>query len=504
MDVIVAALPIVLTLALLVVPAPAWVAPGAGLVAALLAGLLWFRTAPAELAGAFGAGMGTLVEVLGIIAGGILLSRVMDRGGAQQRIAAWLSAGGGPTVSSALLMVSGVVPFLESVTGFGVSVMIGLPLLLSLGFTPVRAATLALLGLAVAPWGSMAPGTLLGSGIAGVSLLDLGLASGVFNVLAFAGSGAVAAVVAGRGGAELARSAGNAARGNDPERTGSTGLPRSAYAVWIVTGLVSGLALAGLVLGANLLLGTAVAGAVGSLLMSALWALVISRGRLGPTPWRALTPYLVLLIGTITGQMVERFLLPNALGAVIGSPALWSTVGALSGIVVLSLDRDHRGRLPRETWRMWRGTAVPTGLYLLLGYAVSGGGLAQSLAGALTALGAGYLFLVPWIGGLGGYITASNTGANSMFGGTQTASAHALGVDPLWVMASQNAAAGLGTLTSPARIELAYLLALPHQRPDMPGPAVTRGNMLRVTMPYVLACILVWAVATMLWMPATG
>ncbi|MCY1158123.1 MAG: L-lactate permease [Citricoccus sp.] len=505
MDVIMAALPIVLTLALLVVPAPAWVAPGAGLVTALLAGLLWFHTAPAELAGAFAAGMGTLVEVLGIIAGGILLSRVMDRGGAQQRIAGWLSAGGGPTVASALLMVSGVVPFLESVTGFGVSVMIGLPLLLSLGFTPVRAATLALLGLAVAPWGSMAPGTLLGSGIAGVSLLDLGLASGVFNVLAFAGSGAVAAVVAGRGAAELARrDAAHAAGGNGSDRSGGAGPPRSAYAVWIATGLVSGLALAGLVLGANLLLGTAVAGAVGSLLMSALWALVINRGRLGPTPWRALTPYLVLLVGTITGQMVERFLVPGPLGAVIGSPALWSTVGALSGIVVLSLDRAHRAGLPRETWRMWRGTAVPTGLYLLLGYAVSGGGLAQSLAGALTVLGAGYLFLVPWIGGLGGYITASNTGANSMFGGTQTASAHALGVDPLWVMASQNAAAGLGTLTSPARIELAYLLALSHQRADMPGPTVTRGNMLRVTMPYVLACIVLWAVATTLWVPAAG
>jgi lactate permease len=504
-DVLVAALPIVLTLALLMVPAPAWVAPGAGLVAAVLAGLLWFGTAPAELAAAFGAGMGTLVEVLGIIAGGILLSRVMDRSGAQLRIAAWLSAGGGPTVASALLMVSGVVPFMESVTGFGVSVMIGLPLLLSLGFTPVRAATLALLGLAVAPWGSMAPGTLLGAEIAGVSLLELGLASGVFNVLAFAGSGAVAAVVAGRGAAELARAgAGNGVGGNGSEGTEGAGVPRSAYAVWIATGLASGLALAGLVLGANLLLGTAVAGAVGSLLMAATWALVISRGRLGPTPWRALTPYLVLLVGTIAGQMVERFLLPGGLGAVIGSPALWSTIGALSGIVVLALDRDHRWRLPRETWRMWLGTAVPTGLYLLLGYAVSGGGLAASLAGALTALGAGYLFLVPWIGGLGGYITASNTGANSMFGGTQTAAAHSLGVDPLWVMASQNAAAGLGTLTSPARIELAYRLAAPHQRADLPGPAVTRGNMLRITMPYVLGCILVWAVATLLWTPATG
>jgi lactate permease len=256
-----------------------------------------------------------------------------------------------------------------------------------------------------------------------------------------------------------------------------------------------------LVLAANLAFGTAVAGAVATLVMSAGWAGVISRGRMGPVPARALVPYLVLLGGTIIGQLLEGLLPPGGFGAVLGSPALWSITGALVGVVVLSMGREHRRRLPREVRRTWLQVAAPTGLYLVLGSAVSGGGLAEALATALTGLGQTYLFLVPVVGGLGGYITASGTGANAMFGGTQDAAAHALGMDPLWMMASQNVAAGLACLASPARIELAYRIAGPLQRKDTPGPVLTRGALVARTLPFVLACLVLWGIGNMLWMP---
>lgn len=480
-----AAVPIVLTLTLLLVPAPSWVAPGTGLISAVMVGLAWFGTPVAEVASAFGESFWTLIEVLAIIAGGILLSRVMDRTGAQQKLARWLSAGGGPTVVSALLMTHGVVPFMETVTGFGVAVIIGLPLLLSLGFTPLRAASLSLVALMVGPWGSMGPGTLLGSQIAGVTLDDLGMASGVLNVIAFLGSGAVAAVIAGRG----------SPTSEDRPRPGD-------YGGWIGMGLASGVVLSVLVLAANLVFGTAVAGAVATLVMSAGWAGVISRGRMGPVPARALAPYLVLLVGTILGQLLERLLPLGGFGAVLGSPALWSITGALIGIVVLSMDKGHRWRLPGEITRMWLQVAAPTGLYLVLGTAVSGGGLAEALATALSGLGQTYLFLVPLLGGLGGYITASGVGANAMFGGTQDAAANALGKDPLWMMASQNVAAGLACLASPARIELAYQIAGPHQHQDTPGPALTRAALVARTLPFVLVCLTLWGIGNLLWMPA--
>jgi lactate permease len=313
------------------------------------------------------------------------------------------------------------------------------------------------------------------------------VASGVLNIIAFLGSGAVAAVIAGRG-----------------LPTSDDGCRPVDYGSWIGVGLASGVALSALVLAANLAFGTAVAGAVATLVMSAGWAGVINRGRMGPVPARALVPYSVLLVGTAVGQFLEGLLPLGGLGAVLGSPALWSSTGALVGVVVLSMDRGHRRRLPREVRRTWLQVAVPTGLYLVLGTVVSGGGLAEALAEALTGLGRTYLFLVPLLGGLGGYITASGTGANAMFGGTQDAAAHALGMDPLWMMASQNVAAGLACLASPARIELAYRIAGPHQRKDTPGPALHRGALVARTLPFVLVCLALWGIGNMLWMPATG
>ena len=71
-------------------------------------------------------------------------------------------------------------------------------------------------------------------------------------------------------------------------------------------------------------------------------------------------------------------------------------------------------------------------------------------------------------------------------------------------MAGQNSAAGLGCLTSPARIELAYRLAREEDHQDHPGPRVTRGNLLRVTLPFFLACVVLWGVACLWFLPTTG
>src|SRR5699024_11017277 len=123
-----------------------------------------------------GGSMATMLPVLAIIAGGVTLARVMDRTGAQKQLADWLAAGGA-SLSSALMMANGVVPFMESVTGFGVSLIIGLPLTLAFGFTAYRAALITLMGIVIGPWGSMGPGTLLGAELAGETFMDLGVAT---------------------------------------------------------------------------------------------------------------------------------------------------------------------------------------------------------------------------------------------------------------------------------------------------------------------------------------
>ena len=65
-------------------------------------------------------------------------------------------------------------------------------------------------------------------------------------------------------------------------------------------------------------------------------------------------------------------------------------------------------------------------------------------------------------------------------------------------------AAGLACLASPARIELAYRMAGPHQRRDTPGPALTRGALVARTLPFVLVCLVLWGLGNLLWLPTAG
>lgn len=485
MGLVMAVLPILITLGLLATPRVSGIVPP--LVGTIAAGgiALWYFGAPSsDLITAWNDTFWTLVKVLAIIGGGVLLSRVMDRTGAQRRLADWLAAGG-PTVASALLMSHGVVPFMETVTGFGVSVLIGLPLLLSFGFTPYRAALLTLLGLMIGPWGSMGPGTLVAAQQAEVPLTDMGLSSGWMNIVAFLVSGVASALVAG-GGYSTTRA--------------SLGRKLS----WAGLGAVSGIVLWGLTLTANLLLGTPVAGAVATLVMSVLWLLIIRRGRLAPGPGRSLVPYLALLGGTVFGQILYRSVELGAIGEVLASPALWSTTAAVSSLTFLTIERTDLRRLPREALLMWWQVAIPTALYVLLGVMMSGGGLAEIIAETLTQLGAVYLFVMPFVAGLSGYITASGTGANAMFGPTQVAAAQGLGVSPLWTMAAQNSAAGWSIIASPARIELAYRLAQPYQREETDGPAVSRGALLKVLLPVVLGSLVIYGIITVIFLPMTG
>src|SRR5690625_3401985 len=246
-----AVLPVLLTLGLLALPRiSAALPPLLGTLAAGVVAVTYFAAPVQSLVSAWNDTFWTLIKVLAIIGGGVLLSGVMDRTGAPRRLAGWLAAGG-PGVASALLLAHGVVPFLETVTGFGVSVLIGLPLLLSFGFTPYRAALLTLLGLMIGPWGSMGPGTLIAADAAGASLTDMGLVSGWMNIIPFVVSGIAVSVIAGNG-------------------YTTTTLSRSQKIGWAGIATASGLILWGFTMLANLLLGTPVAGAVSTMIMSVI------------------------------------------------------------------------------------------------------------------------------------------------------------------------------------------------------------------------------------------
>ena len=287
-----AATPIVVAMALFLARRKATTMAGCSLASGVLAAIFFFPTPLGDLLKA-GAMFGpTIAEVLLILFGGVLLSRITTETGAMDRISSWLQQSASNRQAGTVLVVFGLVPFAESVTGFGIGVTVGVPLLLQLGHSVRHSAVLSLLGLVAVPWGALGPGTLVAADLAGLTLFDVGVRSAVMTLPVVLGAGITAWLVL---------------------RAES---PRPGRLLAHLLG--SAVLLNGGILAANLLMGTPPAGIVGSLLVLAVHLLAFRIiGSLVPAGHglrMALLPYGVLTVraagcpgadlgpGTLTAQ----------------------------------------------------------------------------------------------------------------------------------------------------------------------------------------------------------
>ncbi|GEQ76847.1 hypothetical protein CTTA_3852 [Comamonas testosteroni] len=373
-----------------------------------------------------------LLEVLLIVAGGLLLSEVLRASGAQKALADWLLARAGSGTGAVLLVVHGITPFAESVTGFGVGVTIGIPLLAHFGLSPRKVVLIGLLGLCAVPWGSMGPGTLVAATMAGLPFKELGQASALVSVIPFVITGMAAALA------------------SAPGRRWPA----------LLQGLLSGLSLTAAVALMNTLAGTAPAGALGALVVVGwhLLRLRVSRAdadkpSLSAPGRRALAAYALLLGGVLAAAALLRTLDLPAAWHGLASPGLWLLVAA----VFFTRGRPARPSLAK-VWRSWLQVAPVTALFIVLGVLMAVSGMAAQLAQALAGSGSLYLLAAPFVGALGGFVTGSNTGANAMFAATQAEIAHALGAPLLPFMAVHNVSASLLLMASPGKVEMAVQL----------------------------------------------
>jgi lactate permease len=242
---------------------------GAGLLVALAGALLWPGFEAAGLLRAFVEGFETIGRVLYVLVGGLLLFNVLSEGGAVDRVSRFLTEVEPDRSALALLVVLGAAPFFESITGFGVAVVISAPILLSAGFAPLKAAALASWGQLAVPWGALGVGTLIGADLAGLTFEELSDASAWLSLPLFPVYGIATLMLAG----------------------GLAGVKRRGFEALFVS-LAAGLG----VLASSLYLVPELAGAIGGLV--AVGAFLLPRaGRLRglEIPIRALAPYGVLL-----------------------------------------------------------------------------------------------------------------------------------------------------------------------------------------------------------------
>ena len=411
---------------------PAPLAGAASLATAVFGTLVWPGLRAAAVPGALFGGLGTSAQVLYVLFGGLLLYNLLSAGGAVDDVSRFLGRLEPDRVSLAAVVVVGVAPFFESVTGFGVAVVISAPILLAAGFAPLRAAVLATWGQCAVPWGALGVGTVIGAHLAGMDFGVLSDSSALLSLPLFPVYGLAAVALA----------------------DGSSGVRRrGAEAVGL--GLVAALG----TLLTSVYLVPELSGAVGGLAATAIF-LACRRRRLAGIPVRALLPYaflLALLAAANSIGALRSFL--EELGPIFDGPGLPLLVSGVFAAVVFGLGGNQIGAATWRTASQWLPTAGAVLTFVLAGEVVAGSGAAGLLARGAESLGGLFPAVSPVLAALGGALTGSNAASNALFMPLQVEAARGLDLSTGLTAAVQNVAGSHASMLSPQRLVLAATAA---------------------------------------------
>jgi lactate permease len=376
-----------------------------------------------------------------------------------------------------LMLVLGVAPFVESVSGFGLGIVVVIPILAALELQPLQAAMLGMLSQVNVPWGALAVGTALGAQLTGLPTTLLGADTALLMVPVPIIMGFMALLL--RGGK-------NALRRWWPVALGaSLILSLGEYGFSLLPGpelagvLASALSL-GFLAGLSTYLGhrhhvvpkgifltedqTSQTTPAQSLSLEGKYTWFPSF-RLAITPYAMLTCFL----------LISRLVLPlriwlQANGvvnvpiihldfALLFEPGFWILLTTLLTIPLLGLSGIAVQQALFDAWKQFVPGAITILCFLTAAEIMRASGMTLTLGTAAAKLGNGYVWFVPWIGALGGWLTGSNTGGNALFAQLQQVTGAKAGLSTLWVIAAQNGAGSLATMISPARITLAATAA---------------------------------------------
>lgn len=444
----VAALPLAIVLLGMVALGRSAVQSGlAGLLAAVALAVFAFDVAPLGrgemLAGAGLEAVHATATILWIILPALLLYEFQDRTGAIARIRDALTGLTEDRRIQAILIAWFFGLFIEGAAGFGTPVALGAPLLAGLGYPPVRAVVLALLGHAAGvSFGAVGTPTLAQLEISGLS--PTALAGTVAMMHALLGSVLLLVMVrlAGEGPLSRADICWSLAA------AGCFFLPSVALGAFIGPELPS--------------LGGALLGSVGFI--------AFYRWRRGGQPMAArglvpdLAPYLVIVALVLATRLigpVNEALRAVALGwswrAFSGvfeplyHPGTLLLLG-LAGAAVITRRTGSFAPAARAALRRLVPVAAALLVMLALSRLMVHSGMIRTLAEAAALTGGAWPLLSPAIGVLGTFITGSATASNILFTSLQLSAASALSLPPVVMTAAQGFGSAIGNVIAPHNI----------------------------------------------------
>ncbi|MET1078335.1 MAG: L-lactate permease [Pseudomonas sp.] len=421
---------------------------GIALAALLIALDSRFELQASRLLEALGATAILTLSAALVIVPGLYLNATLRGQGILDDLVEWIQALPLSAEHKALMLLLGLLPAIEALTGFGVSLFLGVPIFFRL-FAADQAYRLSMLGMNIMPWGTLALATVVGASLSGTALTPLGSRTALTSALVFPLIGLVALFVI--GGVALLRK-------------------QALWALAIGGGLSAALYLF------NRLGLTETAGILAGALMGLLAFLCFRRrSETAPTPpnpaararkfWMFL-PYvlvLVLILLTRTVPVLHDFL---AQAWVLSSARIKLSVLASPGIVLALVCLFLQWLRPatidhRALWSRVRIACLGLLCFILLAQVMNAAGMVAAISTALqqwTGDARMLLLLAPALGMFSGFITGSNLSGNALLINVQQQIGEQSGQGLLFA-ALQNSAAGHSVFTSLPIIVLIMTIA---------------------------------------------
>lgn len=334
-------------------------------------------------------------------------------------------------------------PFAESVTGFGVGLVVALAMLRPLGLPPAHAAALGLFSQMLAPWGALGVGTRVGAELIGVPFAELGTASAALMVVVLP----CLLPVFWR----LIHGAGLTSSLTDRARD---------VALMLV--------LAGLLWLTNRYVAPELGGGLATaVLLVAVEARRLPRDSAGLSRLLALLwPYVVLVGGLMATRLVPplsdwtaNWLVLDPFGGLAPMPLLRHPSTWLVAIALVMLAGLPRGRALAVAGPALRAALVPMAATLvfveLAAFMAASGGAAAFGQAWQAVAGSAAVLAVPVLGAATGMLTGSNTASNALMMNIQVNLASGSGLPLIAAAAVQVVAGSVCTLLTPGRIVLA-------------------------------------------------
>lgn len=434
--VLIACLPLGLTLFYFAIGLPGWQTGLLTLLATLFFALSTFQMRGAAFAKAsLNAGTTTLTT-LAIVLPALLLAALVERSGGGRLLAENLPRSERPLV--VLFLVVGLSPLLEAVCGFGTGIVVTVPLFLSLDLPPRTAALLGLLGESTTAFASMGNAIGLEASLTGLSSQALGMETAIlvfpFSLLC------VCLALWLTGGTHALRQWGLVAAG---------AASLLAFGEWLWSAS----------------LGADSAGMLSALVTGGfLWGLLSWRQEKAVRPaWRSWSPMVVsgaLVLGSqllFHGPLGRFLVLTNAV-AILGNPGLWLFL-ACGSVVLLRKDPA----LLSAAWKITSTRFVHLGTtlaaFLLTASILSSSGMIDAVTALFDPFHAFYTGVAPLLGAIGGWMTGSTVSSNALLSTMQLEMALHLHLNVVWIAAAQNAASSFGRLLAPGCVLLAATAA---------------------------------------------